>query len=82
MKIANQKISLVHKTVPELREMLESLNGQSRGVSDELSITILENLIQKRCLNGDVISETRVPLHFKIINLQGSDDYIGDGDND
>jgi len=54
MKIANQKISLVHKAVPELRAMLQSLKGcKSRGVSDELSITILENLIQKRCLNKE-----------------------------
>ena len=31
---------------------------------------------------GDVISETRVALRFKDVVLQGSDDYIGDGDID
>ena len=43
--------------------------------TDHYLITVLN-------CEGDVISETRVPLHFKIMNLQGSDDYIGDGDND
>ena len=54
MKIDNRRISLNDKTVPELRAMLQSLKGgEARGVSDELSITILENLIQKRCLNKE-----------------------------
>jgi len=53
MKIDNRKISLVDKTVPELREMLESFNGKSRSVNEELSITILYNLIQKRSLNKE-----------------------------
>ena len=54
MKIDNRKISLVDKTVPELREMLKSFKGcKSRSVNEELSITILENLIQKRSLNKE-----------------------------
>jgi len=54
MKIDNRRISLNDKTVPELRAMLKGFKGgEARGVSDELSITILENLIQKRCLNKE-----------------------------
>lgn len=68
MKINNRKISLIDKTVPELREMLESFNGKARSVSEELSVTILYNLIQKRSLNTGL--------------LQGNNNYIGDGDVD
>ena len=69
MKIDNRRISLVDKTVPELREMLKSFKGcKSRSVNEELSITILENLIQKRSLNKGL--------------LQGNNNYIGDGDVD
>jgi len=53
MKIDNRRISLNDKTVPELREMLESFKGKARGVSDELNITILYNLIQQRSLNKE-----------------------------
>ena len=53
MKIDNRRISLVDKTVPELREMLKSFKGKSRSVNEELSITILYNLIQKRSLNKE-----------------------------
>ena len=53
MKIDNRRISLNDKSVPELREMLQSFNGKARKVNDELSITILYNLIQKRCLNKE-----------------------------
>ena len=53
MKIDNRRISLVDKTVPELREMLESFKGKARGVNDELNITILYSLIQQRSLNKE-----------------------------
>jgi hypothetical protein len=54
MKIDNRRISLNDKTVPELRAMLKGFKGgEARGVSDELNITILENLIHKRCLNKE-----------------------------
>ena len=67
--IDNSGINLNDKTVPELRTMLKSFKGcKSRGVSDEIYITVLENLIAKRSLNTGL--------------LQGNNNYIGDGDVD
>lgn len=41
MKIDNRRISLVDKTVPELRTMLKSFKGcKSRSVNEELSLLV------------------------------------------